>query len=69
VDLEQVARGFGFRYTVKVAGERELIEVMKEKRKGSTFIHVLAIPGNKDVPNIPVHHFEIKKKVQEFLRK
>lgn len=68
VDLEQVARGFGFRYTVKVAGEQELIEVMKETRKGPTFIHVLAVPGNKDVPNIPVHHFEIKKQVQEFLR-
>ncbi len=68
VDLEQVARGFGFRYTVKVAGKQELIEVMKEKRKGPTFIHVLAVPGNKDVPNIPVHHLEIKKQVQEFLK-
>jgi len=69
VDLEQVARGFGFRNTVKAAGEQELIDVMKEKRKGPTFIHVLAIPGNRDVPNISVHHLEIKRQVQEFLRK
>ncbi len=69
VDLEQVARGFGFRNTLKVAGEKELIEAMKEKRKGPAFLHVLAIPGNKDVPNIPVHHLEIKKQVQEFLRR
>jgi sulfopyruvate decarboxylase beta subunit len=68
VDLEQVAKGFGFRNTVKVAGERELTEAMKEERKGPAFLHVLAIPGNKDVPNIPVHHREIKKQVQEFLR-
>jgi len=69
VDLEQVARGFGFRNTVKVAGEKELVEAMKEKRKGPAFIHVIAVPGNKDVPNIPVHHLEIKKQVQEFLRR
>jgi sulfopyruvate decarboxylase len=68
VDLEQVARGFGLRNTVTVVGERELVEVMKRPREGLTFIHVLAVPGNKDVPNIPVHHFEIKKQVQEFLR-
>jgi len=69
VDLELVARGFGFRNTLKVAGEKELVEAMKEKRKGPAFLHVLAIPGNKDVPNIPVHHLEIRKQVQEFLSK
>jgi sulfopyruvate decarboxylase len=68
VDLEQVARGFGFRNTVKVAGEKELTEAMKDRWKGPRFIHVLALPGNKDVPNIPVHHREIKKQVMEFLR-
>jgi sulfopyruvate decarboxylase subunit beta len=68
VDLEQVARGFGFRSTVKVSGEQELIKAMKDRRKGPRFIHVLAVPGNKDVPNIPVHHLEIKKQVQEYLR-
>jgi sulfopyruvate decarboxylase len=69
VDLEQVARGFGFRNTIKVAGEKELIEAMKERLRRPAFLHVLAVPGNKDVPNIPVHHLEIKKQVQEFLRK
>ncbi len=69
VDLEQVARGFGFRNTVKVAGEQDLIAEIKEQRKGPAFLHVLAVPGNKDVPNIPVHHLEIKKQVQEYLRK
>ena len=68
VDLEQVARGFGFRETAKVSTEKEITEIMKQQRKGPAFIHVLAIPGNKDVPNIPVHHLEIKKSVTEFLR-
>ncbi len=68
VDLEQVARGFGFRNTVKAAEEKGLIEAMKENPKGPAFLHVLALPGNKDVPNIPVHHLEIKKQVQEYLR-
>ncbi len=68
-DLEHVARGFGFRETVKAASEKELVEVMKQQRQGVAFIHALAIPGNKDVPNIPLHHFEIKKQVQDFLSK
>jgi sulfopyruvate decarboxylase beta subunit len=69
VDLEAVARGFGFRNTVKVSKEEQIIEAMKKPREGLTFIHALAIPGNKNVPNIPVPHLEIKKQVQEFLKK
>ena len=68
VDLEAVAQGFGFRNTVKVATEEQIVEVMKKQRKGLRFIHVLAIPGNKDIPNIPIPHMEIKQRVQEFLR-
>jgi sulfopyruvate decarboxylase subunit beta len=69
VDLEAVARGFGFRNTVKAASEEQIVEAMKRPREGLTFIHALAIPGNKDVPNIQLHHLEIKKQVQEFLKK
>lgn len=68
VDLEAVARGFGFRNTVKVASEEEIVAVMKKEREGLTFIHALAVPGNKDVPNIPLHHLGIKKQVQEYLK-
>jgi sulfopyruvate decarboxylase len=69
VDLELVARGFGFSNTAKISTEDQLIAAMKEQRPGPTFIHVLAKPGNKDVPNIPIHHLEIKKQVQEFLKR
>jgi len=69
VDLEYVAQGFGIRNTVKVASEEQIVGVMQKPRSGLTFIHVLAIPGNRDVPNIPLHHLEIKKQVQEFLKR
>jgi sulfopyruvate decarboxylase beta subunit len=68
VDLEQVAQGFGIRNTTTVAGEQQLIDVMKKPHTGPAFVHVRAIPGNKDVPNIPLHHLEIKRQVQGFLR-
>jgi sulfopyruvate decarboxylase len=68
VDLEAVARGFGFRNTVKAASEEQIVDAMKKPREGLTFIHALAIPGNKDVPNIPIPHLEIKRSVQKFLR-
>jgi sulfopyruvate decarboxylase subunit beta len=69
VDLEQVARGFGFRRTTKVASEEEIVKAMKQPRDGLTFMHALAVPGNKDVPNITLHHLDIKRQVQEVLRK
>jgi sulfopyruvate decarboxylase subunit beta len=68
VDLEQVAQGFGFGNTAKVASEDEITAVMKKKQEGLTFLHVLAVPGNKDVPNIPIHHLAIKRSIQEFLK-
>jgi sulfopyruvate decarboxylase beta subunit len=69
VDLEQVAQGFGFTVTAKVTSEKEIVEVMEQQRQGPAFIHILAVPGNKDVSNIPVLHQEIKKEVQEFLKR
>ncbi len=68
VDLEQVARGFGVTNTMKVSGEREIIAAIKKKRGKLTFMHTLAIPGNKDAPNIPIHPLEIKRAVEEFLK-
>ncbi len=67
VDLAAVATGFGIKNTIKVADEKGLTDVMKSSDEGVRFVHVLAVPGNKDVPNIPLHHLEIKRQVQEFL--
>ena len=68
VDLEAVARGFGIRDTCKVSTKRQLIEAMKSGGKGLRFIHALAVPGNEDVPNIPISHSEIKKQFAAFLK-
>lgn len=67
VDLASVAAGFGIKNTIKVADEKGLTDVMKSSGEGFRFVHVLAVPGNKDVPNIPLRHLEIKRQVQEFL--
>lgn len=68
VDLEAVARGFGIKDACKVSTKAELTKVMKKHDRGLRFIHALALPGNKDVPNIPIDHLEIKKQFQEFLK-
>ena len=68
VDLELVARGFGIKNTCKVAGKKQLSDAMKEMSAGLRFIHCLTLAGNRDVPDIPLHHLEIKKQVQNFIR-
>ena len=68
VDLEVVARGFGFKKTIKVCNAEQINDAMKKPQEGPTFVHVLAIPGNKDVSNIPLHHLDVKKKVEDFLK-
>lgn len=68
VDLELVARGFGIGNTVKTATREQLSSAMSERKKGLKFIHALALPGNRDVSNIPRGHLEIKRQVQAFLK-
>lgn len=67
VDLESLARGFGIRDTYKVSRKKELVDTLKRPIDGIRFIHVLAVPGNRNVPNIPLHHLAIKERVQGFL--
>jgi len=69
VDLEFLARGFGIKDTHKVSRKKELVDMLKRTHDGMRFIHVLAVPGNRDVPNIPLHHLAIKERVQGFLRR
>jgi len=60
-DLEIIARGFGISNTAKVSTKRDLIEAISKKTAGPRFIHALALPGNRDVPNIPLTPLEIKE--------
>lgn len=68
VDLEAVARGFGIRDTLKVSTKKQLIDAIKKSGNGLRLIHALALPGNADVPSIPVSHLEIKKQFADFLK-
>jgi len=47
VDLEQVARGFGFRNTVKVSGEKELIKAMKDRGRDPGSFMSWLFPGTR----------------------
>lgn len=67
IDLEYVARAFGIKNTIKVSDSEGIKKAMKSC-EGLKFIHILAIPGNRNVPNIPLHHLEIKRRFQDFLR-
>ena len=67
VDLALLAEGFGIGNVIRAAGRKQLTDAMNKQTDGMTFIHAPALPGNADVPNIPVHHLEIKKQVLEFL--
>ncbi len=69
VDLDLVARGFGIGHSVKASTREQLIAAMSSDKKGLKFIHALALPGNKDVPNIPVDHLTIRDQVQQFLNR
>lgn len=68
VDLESLARGFGIRDTFKVSRKKDLMDTLRHPHDRMRFIHVLAIPGNRAVPNIPLHHLVIRERVQGFLR-
>ncbi|KPK00841.1 MAG: hypothetical protein AMK71_07715 [Nitrospira bacterium SG8_35_4] len=69
VDLAVLAEGFGIGTVVRAAGKKQLADALKKRTAGFTFIHAPALPGNADVPNIPIHHLEIKKQVMEFIKR
>jgi hypothetical protein len=48
-----------------VAKKKQLTGLFSGAEKGLTFVHALAMPGNAAVPNIPVHHLEIKKRFMD----
>lgn len=67
VDLELVARGFGMRDTAKAATKKDLISAMRRPQQTARFIHAIALPGNRDLPPIPLSHAEIRQGFEDFL--
>ncbi len=68
IDLGAVANGFGLE-TIKVSRKKDLIAALGKSGKGKNpkFIHALALPGNRDVPVIPLGPGEIKRQFMDFL--
>jgi sulfopyruvate decarboxylase subunit beta len=56
------------RKTCKVASKREISLALQGLGDGPNFVHVLAKPGNADVPNVPLSPLEIKANVAEALK-
>lgn len=66
-DLSAVARGFGIRNTATVSKQEEIVASMGSRARGPRFIHVIALPGNADIANIPLEADEIKRQFMEAL--
>lgn len=67
VDMELVAKAYGIGHTVKVWDADGLRNAMKEKNRGTKFIHVVIRPGNSSSKNIPLSAAEIKKRFMDAL--
>jgi sulfopyruvate decarboxylase subunit beta len=66
-DLEAIAWGSGFRKTFKEADPQKLLATLHSLEGGPNFIHILAKPGNAQVPDVPLAPKEIKNNVMEVL--
>lgn len=67
-DLELIAKGCGFDRTYKTASRDEIVSTFHNLKAGPNFVHVLAKPGNADVPNVPLTPTEIKQNVMEAIQ-
>jgi len=68
VDLAAIALGFGIGQVIRAADRRQIASAMRKAHDGVKFIHVRALPGNSDAPNISLDHLQIRDRVEEFIR-
>jgi sulfopyruvate decarboxylase subunit beta len=68
-DLSQTASGLGIKQVYKTAKSAELLEYLNTRSQGPYFIHVLARPGNAQVPPLPLTPLEIKQNFIEQITK
>jgi len=68
VDLESTAKGLGIEKTHKAASRKEILSVLQGLGDGPNFVHILAKPGNANVPDVPLSPLEIKRNVIEALK-
>jgi sulfopyruvate decarboxylase subunit beta len=62
-NLEKVAEAIGFRQTFFFSDEIDLKPVLESE--GPVFVHLKVLPGNADVPVIPLEPEEIKERFME----
>jgi sulfopyruvate decarboxylase subunit beta len=65
-DLQLLAIAAGFDKTFRSSEPDEVAEFLKAK--DTKFIHVLARPGNANVPTIPLKAVRIKERFMEAIR-
>jgi len=64
-DLELLAKACNITNTAKVVTKDELRDALKNRDKGTRFIHVIITPGNKGVGTIPLGPAQIKERFME----
>jgi sulfopyruvate decarboxylase beta subunit len=65
VDLAESVKGLGFRKVYRASTAKQLRIIFNELNSRPNFVHILAQPGNEDVPVIPLTPLEIK---QQFMK-
>lgn len=68
VDLELLAKSFGFKNTVKVHSEIELRTAIQNLDKGLNFIHIIVKPKNLVFDVIPISAKKIKERFMESMK-
>ncbi|MHA1211896.1 MAG: sulfopyruvate decarboxylase subunit alpha [Candidatus Heimdallarchaeota archaeon] len=67
IDLELLARAYGFTYTQKVYNQDDIQSAFHNLPAGPRLLHIIIKPGNASVANIPLKALEIKERFQKFL--
>ncbi len=68
IDLELLARAYGFDNTHKAYEPEEIINICKKKSYGPRLLHIILKPGNADVENIPLSAIKIKERFMNAIR-
>lgn len=64
-DMELIAKASGIKCTDKVSDLCGIVEGIRKKRKGTSFIHVIIRPGNSGSQNIPMSAEDIKNRFMD----
>ena len=68
IDLELLARAYGFDNTHKAYEPDEIVNIYKKKSYSPKLLHIILKPGNADVENIPLTAIEIKERFMKAIR-